>query len=269
MLPRRMVTEIVGLACETDALARAGFERRHRFEDFTMIDVPERRDFWFGNALVLDREPTPSQQRTWLARHAELFAGTDVRRAVLVWEVTGERIASPNLLADDGVTLDRSAVFVRREPFPEARPTSTIREFDGASDWEAAADMSCAEFAVAGSPLTADFARWQFSKIRDAARAGRLRMWGAWDAGVLVAFAGMHAHAALARFATPVTLASHRGRGYFRTLCAIAVNATLHTHPNATVVVCATIGGVAADVYRWLGFTPVGEQRGLVAEPAS
>jgi predicted GNAT family N-acyltransferase len=70
----------------------------------------------------------------------------------------------------------------------------------------------------------------------------------------------------LARFATPVTRAAYRGRGLFRALCATAVDATLHAHPRATVVICASAGEAPEGIYRRLGFEAVGETYGLLGE---
>ncbi len=256
----------MGLANDTDALVRAGIERRRAFDGYTVVEVPERRDFWYGNALVLDCEPAPRDGRAWLVRHADHFAGTGVRRHVIVWEVEGARDAAPALAPDAGATLDRSTVFVRREPFAVESLDAAICELCDDAAWREAETLALAEVDADAPPGLADFERWRFATARDAARAGRLRMWGLWDCGPLVGYAGIYASASCARFATPVTRASHRRRGIFRALCTTAVNATLRAYPGIPVVVCAATGGAPADVYNRLGFAPVGEQYGLVGE---
>jgi len=256
----------VGLANETDALARAGIERRRAFDGYTLVEVPERRDFWYGNTLVLDHEPAPRDFRGWLDRHAEHFAGTGVRRHVIVWEVEGVRDAEPELAPDVAGTFDRNTVFVRREPFVADTTTAAVRELHDDAAWREAETIALAEVDVDAPPGYAEFERWRFGTERDAAHAGRLRMWGFHDGGPLVGYAGVYASASRARFATPVTRASHRRRGIFRALCTTAVNATLRAHPGIPVVICAATGGVPADVYNRLGFAAVGEQYGLVGE---
>ena len=266
--PRRIGRSFVGIANDTDALVRAGVERRRAFDGFTLVEVPERRDFWFGNALVLDREPAAADRRRWIDRHAELFAGAPIQRHVIVWEIDGERDAPPAPSPRADGALDRSTVFVRREPFASAATNArpAVREMDGDAAWAAAAALAGAAFAPYESPAAAAFDRWRFAAQRDDARAGRLRAWGFWDADELVGFAGIYASATAARFATPVTHVAHRGRGVFRTLATVAVNETLRAHPQAFVAICAATGEAPAVVYRKLGFTAVGEQYGLVCD---
>jgi len=256
----------VGLANETDALARAGIERRRAFDGYTLVEVPERRDFWYGNALVLDREPAPHDWPAWLDRHARHFAGTRVRRHVVVWEVDGARDAAPAPAADAGGALDRNTVFVRREPLAGEAIAAAVRELCDDAAWREAESIALAEVGADAAPGFADFERWRFANERKAAHAGRLRTWGFCDGGSLLGYAGIYASASCARFATPVTRASHRRRGIFRALCTTAVNATLRTYPGIPVVICAATGSAPAAVYTRLGFDPVGEQYGLVGE---
>ena len=87
----------MGIANDTDALANASFARRRAFAGYTMVETPERRDFFYGNTLVLDREPDPAEHAAWVRRHAAHFAGTGVKRHAIVWERDGvsESPASP------------------------------------------------------------------------------------------------------------------------------------------------------------------------------
>jgi len=248
----------VPLASETDALVLAGIALRRRFEGYTLVEVPARRDFYFGNLLVLDREPEPADMPRWIARHAEHFAGTGVRRHTLSWERGAVGEAAPVLGSGVACELARSIVFVRRSPLPPAK-TDGVRELATDADWDEAAAIDAAEY----EPTVADFGRWRFRVVREDARAGRLRMWGLRHAGALVAFAGIYAVRGLARFATPVTLASFRRRGAFRTLCTVAVDATLERDPGATIVICAPAGEPPEAIYRALGFEVAGEQLGL------
>jgi hypothetical protein len=254
----------VGIANDTDALANASFARRRAFAGYTMVETPERRDFFYGNTLVLDREPDPAEHAAWVRRHAAHFAGTGVKRHAIVWERDGvsESPASPGP-GVDGV-LERSIVFVRRTPFEAVANDFDIRLLDGDTEWALAAELDDAETDPADAAL-ADFARWRFDRLRDAGRAGSLRMWGLWSDGRLRAFAGIHANADLARFATPVTAPEFRRRGAFRALCAAAVNDTLRRNPRVPIVIRAAAGSDPAIIYPKLGFEAVGEQVGLLA----
>ena len=254
----------MGIANDTDALANASFARRRAFAGYTMVETPERRDFFYGNTLVLDREPDPAEHAAWVRRHAAHFAGTGVKRHAIVWERDGvsESPASPGP-GVDGV-LERSIVFVRRTPLEAVANDFDIRLLDGDADWALAAALNETETDPADTALAA-FARWRFGRLRDEARAGRMRMWGLFSDGRLRAFAGIHATDELARFATPVTAPDFRRRGAFRALCATAVNETLVRRPGARIVICAAAGSVPEGIYRRLGFQAVGEQFGLLA----
>jgi GNAT superfamily N-acetyltransferase len=254
------------LAAQTDALVLASVARYRRLDRYTAVDVPTRRDFWYGHALILDCEPAVEDQAMWIARHSEHFRGIDVRRHTIVWEVTGERERAPVLGPNVRGEIQRSIVFARRTPYGvdvDARVRPLVTDID----WDAAAALSALEDAEA-SPEMRDFGHWRFGVVRSDAANDRMRMWGIWDGDVLLAYAGIYASPSLARFTTPVTRAAYRGRGLFRALCATAVDATLGSYPEATVVICASADEAPATIYRRLGFEAVGETYGLLGERA-
>ncbi len=253
------------LATQSDALVLASVARYRRFDGYTSIEVPERRDFWYGHALILDREPAPDDRAMWIARHAEHFRGIDVRRHTIVWEVAGTRERAPQLGPNVRGDIERSIVFARRAPYG-GRVDARVREFDSDEAWDAAAALSALEDA-ASSPEMRDFGHWRFGIVRADAARGRMRMWGIWDGDELAAYAGVYASPTLARFTTPITRAAYRSRGLFRALCTTAVDATLREHPHATMVICATAGEPPETIYRRLGFEAVGETYGLLGEP--
>ena len=252
------------LATQSEVLVLASIASYRRFEGYTIVEVPTRRDFWYGHALILDREPAPEDRAAWIARHAEHFRGIDVRRHTIVWEVVGERERGPELGPNVRGEIQRSIVFARRMPYGTT-VDARVRPLASDADWDAAAALSALEDAEA-SPEMRDFGHWRFGIVRSDAANGRMRMWGIWDGDELAAFAGIYASPTLARFTTPVTRAAYRGRGLFRALCATAVDATLRTYPQATVVICASAGDAPERIYRRLGFEAVGETYGLLGE---
>jgi hypothetical protein len=252
------------LAARSEALVLASIASYRRFDGYTLVEVPTRRDFWYGHVLILDREPARQDQATWIAQHAEHFRGIEVRRHTIVWEVLGERERGPALGPNVRGEIQRSIVFVRRTAYGVA-VDARVRPIESDADWDAAAALSALEDAGA-SPEMRDFGHWRFGIVRSDAANGRMRMWGIWDGDELAAYAGIYASPTLARFTTPVTRAAYRGRGLFRALCATAVDATLRTYPQATVVICASAGEAPERIYRRLGFEAVGETYGLLGE---
>ena len=71
----------------TDALARASFAIEEQRDGYTIVRSPDRPDYWFGNCLVLDSEPSPASYEDWIQVHADAFAGVPVRRRVVLWGV--------------------------------------------------------------------------------------------------------------------------------------------------------------------------------------
>ncbi|MBD5636073.1 MAG: hypothetical protein IAI49_16515 [Candidatus Eremiobacteraeota bacterium] len=253
------------LGRESDALVLASVALRTRFEGFERVEVPSRRNFWYGHALVLDREPEAAEQPLWIARHAELFRGISVQKHTIVWERGGVRDRSPELGPNVRGELERSIVFVRRTPFGAPRD-SRVRRLATGADWDAAAALAACE-EEDGSAEMRSFARWRFDVVRADALRGHMSMNGLFEAGELVAFAGVYANATVARFATPVTRQSERGRGLFRALCTVAVDDALRAHPEAPVVIFARAGDPPETIYRRIGFDAVGEMLGLLGEP--
>jgi len=58
----------------TDALARASFAIEEQRNGYTIVRSPDRPDYWFGNCLVLDSEPSPASYEDWIQVHADAFA---------------------------------------------------------------------------------------------------------------------------------------------------------------------------------------------------
>ena len=256
----------MGLAAESDALVLASVAQRRAYAGYAVVEVPSRRDFWYGNALVLEHEPRAADRAAWIARHAEHFPQLAIERRTIVWETAGVRERAPARGDDAAEDIERSIVFVRREPYGTP-PDPRVRPFRDDADWDAAVAMNAAED-VESTPAMSAFSRWRFGVTRADAARGRMRMWGRWEGRELAAFAGVYASDGLARFATPVTAERFRGRGFFRTLCATAVDATLESTPNAAIVIVAAAGSDPEIVYRRLGFAAEGEFFGLLGAVA-
>jgi hypothetical protein len=269
--PQKSYDAAMSLANETDAIVLASIALRREYEGYSLVETPLRRDFHFGNMLVLASEPERSAQAEWVRRHAEHFEGTGIKRHTIVWERTTVGGEPATLALGLEGELQRSTVFVRDAPFVTSLPEATVRELGSDADWAQAAELNDLEIEALGTPGFIAYARWRFGVWRDDARAGNLRMWGRWHDGEFVAFAGIYAAGDLARFSTPVTRSSFRRRGAFRSLCVTAVNETLRRRPGTRVVICAEADAAPAVIYRRLGFAAVGEQFGLVcaARPSS
>ena len=246
----------------TDLLVRASIVVQTPRDGFTIVSAPERPDYWFANCLIVEREPEVESYAHWIACHATAFAGRPVQRRVVVWELD-ERKERPSY--DGPMERERSTVFrVRRLPLRKA-PIARIREFDEASQWDAAAAIERDALIADGLAERVAFGAWRFSVYRADAAGGRCRVWGAFVDDRLVAYAGIYASERYARFITPVTERAFRRQGLFAALCSVAVAETSRAHPHASIIIVAATGDAPERIYERLGFEAIGEQHALIA----
>jgi hypothetical protein len=78
-----------GPATISDAIVRGGASTFEQRDGYAVVETPARRDFWFGNMLVLDAAPSPDEYAAWLSLCARTFAERGVRRYVVQWETAG------------------------------------------------------------------------------------------------------------------------------------------------------------------------------------
>jgi hypothetical protein len=248
---------------ETDRFVRASFAVERRQAGFTIVETPQRRDYWFGNCLILDRSPEPAQYDPWLARHAAAFAGTGAGKRVVKWETSGER-NDPERPARGEVEFDISTVLLSdATPAPPARRDVAVRAVAGDGDWAEIERLERAEAADA-PPNFADFYAWRTRMVRADVARGVAQVYGAFGERTLLAFAGCYARAEWIRLTTPVTANEYRRRGLFSTLFALAVGAARERFPAARVVVVAETDSAPERLYRSLGFAVSGYQYALV-----
>ncbi len=252
-----------GLA--TDALARASFSIERRAAGCTVVETPLRRNFWFGNCLVLDAAPLPAEYDRWLDLHAEIFAGTAVQRRVVQWETAGERDDPPRPSRPQ-IDLEVSTVLVS-DAAPTAAPRSDValRELSGDADWSCVEGLERSESDVNDPPGFAEFYTWRTRMLRLDTERGRARVFGAIANGdELVAVAGCYACEPWIRLTTPITASAYRRRGLFSALLARAVGEARSRFPAARIVVVAAADSAPERLYRSLGFEVHGYQYALI-----
>lgn len=251
-----------GLA--TDAFARATISEERREAGFTVVETPSRRNFWFGNCLILDVAPAPAEYDRWLDRHAEIFAGTGVQRRVVQWEASGERRDPPRPVRA-GIEFEVSTVFVSdATPAPAPRDDVAIRELAGDDDWSRVAELERND-SKDQPPGFLEFYAWRTHMLRLDTERGRARLFGAFtDDGELAALAGAYACDGWIRLTTPITAGAYRRRGLFSALFACSVREARGRFPAARIVVVAQADSAPERLYRSLGFEAHGYQYALV-----
>lgn len=256
-----------GAAAATDALVLASIATRERRPGSTIVRCPTTPNFWYGNVLVLNREPAPATYGDWVARHAELFAGVPVKRHVVTWEA---RAARDRPAAHAACEYAQSTVFVTRAAPRRESPLAFIRELAGEADWSACAERARRESIDAGRPEQAAFDIWRVGIYRADAHARRCRIWGAFIGDELVAYTGLYSSRDWARFITPITAPVYRRRGLFGALASVAIGETLRMFPTASIVVAAETGAYAESAFwkasrttthRWIKPVPLPPRR--------
>ena len=117
-------------------------------------------------------------------------------------------------------------------------------------------------FALAEMEEEPGSARFQATLERLATEANpRLRLFGGWSEGRLVASSGLHTGSGVAGIYAVATSESYRGRGFGRALTAAAMAAGRHAGLSTTVLLASELG---QPVYRRLGYREVGDVRFLV-----
>jgi ribosomal protein S18 acetylase RimI-like enzyme len=248
-----------GPATISDAIVRGGASTFEQRDGYAVVETPARRDFWFGNMLVLDAAPSPDEYAAWLSLCARTFAERGVRRYVVQWETAGSAddltaVALPN------VELHRNVVLCYPGSSLSVPDSFAIRALESDGDLAAACALDVAD----AEPAHADFVRWRFGLVAGDCRAGRAHVFGAWEGERLTAFAGVYLTPDYARFSTPVTGRAFRRRGIFSALCARIVALAAERTPAARIVIVAEEGSDAERLYRKLGFEPAGRQYALV-----
>jgi hypothetical protein len=257
-----VASEAPGLA--TDSLSRASFSIERRVAGCTVVETPVRRDYWFGNCLILDRPPKPAAYDAWLARHATIFGGMDVKRHVVQWEVGGPR-TDPEPPDRPDVELEVLTVMISDStPLPVNRDDVAIHRVATADDWSQIDALERAS-SPQESPGFADFYSWRTSMVRLDVETGRASVYGAFVGATLVAYAGCYGTATWIRLTTPVTACAYRRRGLFSALFSRAIGDARARFPLARIVVVAAADSPPERLYRSLGFEACGHQYALIA----
>lgn len=225
--------------------------------------------FYWGNCLILPQAPADADLAHWLARFDELVAagrpavrhvaiGVDAPRghhALPSWQAAGFDAVDTAVLA-----LHPGGLLPSPKPVRAAR--WQLRVIDWASEVEAFLDLQCQDCAPYEPAGYRHFRRQQMARHARLAQAGQGEWFGLWCDGTLAADCGLMRDAArpgaLGRFQHVSTHPEYRRRG----LCTALVHGVTtwgFAHWQlAQAVLCADPHDVAIDIYRSLGYQPVG-----------
>ncbi len=241
----------IGLATDL-ALARTRGTVTDR-EDYLVVRTPDDPSYYFGNLLVLPASPQIGEVAYWTRRFAgELGTDPRVRHVALRWDgVTGD-VGAASELAAAGFELERSVIMTARQIASRPAPGGIDVRRLAPHEVVAAAELEYAS----GDRHDEDYRRFLQRRARwklQLAAAGTARLYGAFDAGALVASLGLAELGGRARFLDVQTATTHRRRGIISALLDVAARAST---ANELVIVTQP-GSVAESVYVRAGFVAI------------
>jgi N-acetylglutamate synthase-like GNAT family acetyltransferase len=233
-----------------------------------LVRSPDVPDFWFGNYVELDAEPTAAELEAWIARWSEVIGEPLPHRRIISWE-------RPELhFPDDlqavaerhGMDVEIDVIMVLGELQPRCGPDGfTARICRSDADWEAALAVGAAD-----APDQADFQHRLARHHRARSEAGFGDWWIGELDGQVAATAGLYWNdeGTIARYQRVDTLESARRRGCASALLtAMALDARKRLPDLQQIVIVAGVGEAGEQVYRRLGFEPASYGPSLVGPP--
>jgi RimJ/RimL family protein N-acetyltransferase len=232
------------------------------------VESPANPTFHWGNLLIFDASPGPSDFPRWIERFDQAFAhAPEVRHMTFGWDSSDGESGEIGPFLEAGFHLEEQVVLTARAvvPPPHRNPAIDVRALSCDHDREAATLEQLASEA-AGAPLTAGFEtfkRRQMAHYRSMADAGICTWYGAFLDGRMVGDLGLLREGALGRFQTVVTDPAFRRRGVCGTLVYEVARRALEQEGLEQLVMVADEHYHAARIYETIGFRPTGLTRGL------
>jgi len=225
-------------------------------DGYQLADTPDRREYYGGHSLVLDKAPDPADIESWFERWQDERGELPGTSRYLVWETLPDAPAwvAPELA--DGTIYERILTMVRTG-YIEPKPTPdgiAIRRMSNAVDWQKLVDFTVDLGVEEHGETYGDFGRWRFEQYRDSLRRCGGGWWGAFDDDHLVAALGLFESPSLCRYQEVQTRASHRKRGIATALIGRALASSQNRFPKATSIICPVEGADAERIYKRLGF---------------
>ena len=233
-----------------------------------LVRSPDLPDFWFGNYVELDAEPTPEELERWIERWPQIIGEPLPHRRLLSWEAPELHLTKELTAVAErhGMHAEVDVTLVLGELVPRSGPDGfTARTCRTDADWEAALAVGGAD-----APDQADFQRRLARHHRARSEAGFGEWWIGELDGQVVATAGIYWNdeGTIARYQRVDTLEAVRRRGCASALLTAMALDTKERLPDlAQIVIVAEVGEAGEQVYRRLGFEPASYAPSLVGLP--
>ncbi|HSP64943.1 MAG TPA: GNAT family N-acetyltransferase [Candidatus Deferrimicrobium sp.] len=261
--------EVASLGYGTDlAILRLGGSRIEDRGDHLVVTSADAPTYWWGNFVLVETVPNPSDCEGWLDVFAVAFPGAAHR--AIGFDGTAGVLADLAWFTARGFNTEALAVMtataVPSPPHPNR--DAVLRELRSDDDWAASVDLRerCAtQTSESASPRDFNLARALTNQR--ITEAGHGRWFGAFVDNRLVAQLGLlDAGGGVARYQSVETDPAFRRRGLASSLIHHAGVYGLTELAAQTLVIVADPTYTAMHLYRTLGFAPAQTQ--LLAERA-
>lgn len=247
-------------ASRTQRFAKPSATRWAMRQGYSVSYTPERPDFNYGHALLLDEPPVVRGVAYWLSRwHAEQHC-SQCDQAFFIWEMSPARV-SPTSVSSLGAPSGSALYINRCLELPEGTRVSAgpppdgvvLRPLRGDDDWRQVVQLTALVNDDAGF-FALQRAGWLYAGYRALIERGAGEWLGAFAGEQLVGALGLLRGGDEARFQDVLTLPEFRRRGICRALVRAAVDryrAGCGDHP---VFIVAQAGSDAERLYARVGF---------------
>lgn len=249
---------VLSIGWETDLMLRrlAGSEVDEH-SDHIVVRTPQNPTFYWGNFVLLRRQPDPVSVREWINEFPRLIP--DRRHVAIGIDAEDESADVAAEFRAHGFTGERDVVLATTSPTTGTTPATgyAFRELTPA-DWDAALQL---RLTVDRSPHTREFNLRRHDELRQLCLAGHGVWFGAFAGSQMCSGMGVFTDGrGVARMQHVETHPDHRRRGLARVLLHEATAYALTEMKASSVVIVADPGYFAADMYRAVGFVDVHHQ---------
>lgn len=225
--------------------------------DHIVVRTPVNPNFWWGNFVLVDHVPSPSQSDRWLEVFTVAFP--EAGHTAIGFDVAAGDREELSWFAERGFETQADAVMTGHELIPPPAPTSdaVIRALFSDDDWTQSVDLRLRVNEQAGDEGYTVYNTRRVGAYRRMAERGRGACFGAFLDSRLVAQLGIFATGpGRARYQTVETHPDHRRRGLAGALVHHAATWSRDQLAPDELVIVADPEYVAIDLYRKLGFAP-------------
>jgi len=257
----------LGLA--TDLLLHAETGIVESRNDYIVVRTPDAPDYFFGNMLVLTRQPAGSDLKRLEHDFAHLVGKPpSIAHRTFTWPESAESVVTLDAFVEQG--YDATVCRVLAAHPDDIRPVATnalveVRPFAVQQDWDDWSRMQLADMPNPADITSQRFMAHQQTAYRTLIDRDLGNWWGAFIGDEQVGSLGLFFLDGIARFQSVITAPQHRKRNVCRTLMGEVIRRAARRSDQFVIV--ADEAYHAGEIYEAMGFQRKGRVASLCQEP--